>query len=288
VSIQDNNEEKNSFSCSGRQQIFADDLDGYAKVEFNQQLPNTPLKVKAAHNGGVQVTGYDGAQINVKVCIAAAAHSDAEAKTLANSVKVNAGNGEVYVDGPAKNGRNQDDDYDSRWSIWTATILIQAPRNADLNLSSYNGGVSLYQYNGTAYAQTTNGGISLHHSSGKITAEAQNGGITIKDCSGDLHANVQNGGITVNLPQQWQGAGLEAHTHNGGMTVIVPKDVVSGVEVKSGRWSHIRCNSVCDGMKKDWDDDSNSVRFGTGATLVHLSTVNGGVQISDTSWKDVD
>src|SRR5271167_2940881 len=79
TTITENNIDKNSFSCNGRQQIFADDLDGYAKTEVNQTLPNAPLKVKAPHNGGIQVMGYDGAQINVKVCIVAATHTDAEA-----------------------------------------------------------------------------------------------------------------------------------------------------------------------------------------------------------------
>jgi len=287
VSIRSNGDD-NVFECNGRQQIFADDLDGYAKTEVNSTLPNNPLKVKAAHNGGVHVMGYSGTQIQVKVCIAAAARTDAEAKTLAASIKVNAGNGEVLVDGPEQKGRNMDEDSDGPVRMWTATILIQAPKNADLTLSSYNGGVSFYQFNGTAFAKTQNGGISLSQSSGKITAEAQNGGISIKDCSGDVQANVQNGGINVNVPRRWEGAGLEAHTHNGGMNIIVPKDVESGVEVKSGQWSHIRCDSACDGQHKDWDDYSKIVRFGNGTTVVRLSTVNGGVNISDHSWKDME
>jgi hypothetical protein len=121
----------------------------------------------------------------------------------------------------------------------------------------------------------------MKESTGTLSAEAQNGGISIKDCGGDVSANVQNGGLSISLPERWEGKGLEAHTQNGGLVVAVPRNLNTAVEIAGSQYVSFVCkDNVCDNAERTWDNDGRKMlRFGTGDTLVHATTVNGGVVV---------
>jgi putative adhesin len=169
-------------------------------------------------------------------------------------------------------------------------FLVRAPRGAVLDLHANNGEVSVHNVEGNITASTQNGPISLKGSSGTIKASAQNGPISFGGASsGTVSLSAQNGPITVKLDgSTWNGE-LEAHTNNGPLSVKVPHDYRSGVVVESDGHSPFSCRAdACVNRVKtardDEDDDSlfpRRVEFGSGPTVVRLSSHNGPVSVKN-------
>ena len=183
------------------------------------------LNIRAEKNGAVQVTTWDGPDFSIKLCKYAAANDEAAARAIIDETKVAVEGSTVSVAAPEN----------LEHSYLGALLLVKAPKAATVNLKVKNGGASIYKFDGTADAETTNGGITLRNSTGKLTVQAKNGGVSIRDCSGDVSATAANGGISIDLPEQWEGKGLEAHTYNGGLSIAIPKNFSSGLEVVSAR-----------------------------------------------------
>jgi DUF4097 and DUF4098 domain-containing protein YvlB len=251
-----------------------------ARGEESKVLPNQPLRVTAAHNGGIHLRTWDKKEISVKLCKVAAASSSGEADQLIKGTTLRINGNDVSVDGP------------DRWSDanWSALLLIYAPAGAKLDLSAHNGGISLYRVDGDIRADTVNGGISLKESKGKLDISARNGGISVRDCGGDVKVDVQNGGVSIELAENWVGTGLDARTHNGGLKVAVPASFKSMLEVESRGFSSMRCRgAICDSANKDWDDRNKYLRVGNkGGAVIRASTVNGGVVVTDRTGRDDD
>ena len=131
---------------------------------------------------------------------------------------------------------------------WVVFFLVRAPRNATLDLQSHNGP------------------IGLDHVIGTVTAHATNGPISVK-FSGT----------------SWDGDDLEAHTQNGPLSVKVPRGFRSGMLVQSEGRSPVSCKAdACQDAKRTFDDDDNRrIEFGSGPTVVRMSTVNGPVSVKE-------
>lgn len=261
----------NSPECQDHIHIYSDDLPAIAHSEEVISLPNRPLTVNAARNGGIHVRNWDKNEIGVKLCRAAAARTQSEAERALSQVHLNHSGNRVTVDGPETS-----DDDDTNWST---VVLVFAPKGATLDLSVHNGGISLKQVNANVTGHAVNGGIELNQVSGNVNVEAQNGGISIKDCGGDIKATVQNGGLTIQLGDTWNGVGLDAKTHNGGLVIEVPQNFRSSLEVATSNHSSLTCQSdVCQTGQRTWDDESRFFRIGSNP-IIHASTVNGGTII---------
>lgn len=277
------NDDSSSDECRDHLEIWSDDRPAEARAEEFKSLPNKPLRVTAARNGGIQVKSWDKAEIGVKLCKAAVAKTDSAAKAMVEQLHLEVSGNEVSVSGDHSWNSGDNDDA----PMASALIMLFVPKNADLDLNAHNGGISLRNVTVTAVAHTTNGGISLRNSFGKITAEAQNGGVSVKDCGGDMSIRVQNGGVHLALAREWSGKGLEARTHNGGLTVELPDDIRSGVEISAGRWTSIQCDSnACGKAQRNWDDDGRYLHVGTGETVIRAGTVNGGIVVKRRGYKD--
>jgi DUF4097 and DUF4098 domain-containing protein YvlB len=261
--------------CATHLRISDDEFRSSVRDEEVRTLPNQPLTVTGERNGGIQVTTWDGPEFSLTLCKQAAAESESEGRRLLSETKMNVNGSSVSIASPQS---------EERHSLGTL-LMIKAPRNATVNLSVHNGGVALNSFVGTAEAHAHNGGISFKSSSGKLTAVAQNGGISIIDCGGDVTANVQNGGLSINLPEHWEGKGLEAHTQNGGLVVAVPRNFAGGVEVAGSEHTSIVCkDSVCDAAERTWDNGHRMLRLGGANPQVHATTVNGGIVVKERGY----
>lgn len=260
-------DESSSDDCSQRLRVSNEEF-ARLRDEETRTIPNQPLHVIAAHNGGIQLSTWDKPEISVKLCKEAGAETQDAAKKLLAETRLEINGGTVQVHTP---------DSDPDYSLGTL-VLIKAPRGASLEMQAENGGIALNGFDGTAKAKTENGGISFKKSTGTLVAEAQNGGISIKDCSGDVNANVENGGLSISLPEHWDGKGLEAHTHNGGLVIGVPQNISTGVEIVGSEHTSIICkDDICNNVERTWDSGHKILRLGTGSALVHATTVNGGI-----------
>ncbi len=227
------------------------------------------LAVHAPENGGIYVTGSQSSGYEVKACKAAAFHS------ALSDIRVRISGNEVTADGP--------DD-----GTWVVYFIVQAPRGATLDLRSQNGPIALRGVNGTVTANAVNGPISLKESSGSMNIETTNGPISLDGGSGSTKLNAENGPITVKLRgTSWDGS-LDARTQNGPVALRMPASFRSGVVVESEGHGPVSCRSeACRQARRSWDDEENrKIEFGSGATVVHLMTVNGPVSVRDNDFNE--
>lgn len=230
------------------------------------------LHIDAARNGGIYVTGGNGGTYSVKACKAAADGIDV------NSVRVGLRGNTTYVDGPDE-------------SDWVVYFIVNAPRDAELELEATNGPISVRDVDGRIKAEVTNGPISLKNDSGTIDAQAANGPISFSGNSGDVKLRAQNGPITVKLAgDTWLRGSLDASTSNGPMSLRLPVGYRSGVVAESDGHGPVSCraeacrNAMRTHHSSDDDDDDEWPRrleFGSGTAVVHLSTHNGPLSIKE-------
>ncbi len=267
------NDDSASDDCREHLRVYNDEYRASVRDEESKTIPNQPLTITAEHNGGIQVTTWDKPEVSLKLCKQIAIDDENEGRRLLADTHLEINGSKISIHAPDENHH----------SLGTV-LLVKAPRNADLNLTVHNGGVSLTNFTGTAEAHAENGGISFRRSTGKLTAEAQNGGISIKDCGGDVSAKVENGGLSLALADRWEGKGLEAHARNGGLVVSVPKTFAGGLEVVASEHTSIVCkDNACDAGERTWDSGHKLFRMGGTNPQVRATTENGGIVIEDRS-----
>jgi|SRR5579864_162140 len=265
------NDDSSSDDCREHLRVGNSEYRANVRDEETKTVPNQPLTITAEQNGGIQVTTWDNPEISLKLCKQVAAEDESAGRKLLAETHLEINGSKVSIHVP------QEDDY----SLGTL-LLVKAPKNANLNLSVHNGGVSLTSFIGTAEAHAENGGISFRRSSGKLTAEAENGGISIKDCGGDVTAKVENGGLSITLPEHWEGKGLEAHARNGGLVVSLPKTFNGGLEVVASEHTSIICkDNACDAGERTWDSGHKLFHMGGANPRVRATTENGGIVIKE-------
>ena len=267
------NDDSASDDCREHLRVYNDEYRASVRDEESKTIPNQPLTITAEHNGGIQVTTWDKPEVSLKLCKQIAIDDENEGRRLLADTHLEINGSKISIHAPDENHH----------SLGTV-LLVKAPKNADLNLTVHNGGVSLTNFTGTAEAHAENGGISFRRSTGKLTAEAQNGGISIKDCGGDVSAKVENGGLSLALADRWEGKGLEAHARNGGLVVSVPKTFAGGLEVVASEHTSIVCkDNACDAGERTWDSGHKLFRMGGTNPQVRATTENGGIVIEDRS-----
>ncbi len=240
-----------------------------ARSEDRLTLPGTSsmVRVRAAQNGGIYVYGSDRKDFAVLNCKIALDDDQSTAERRLLGIKTSFDGSQLSVSGP--------DEGD-----WTSYLIVQAPRSSSLSLSGLNGPISFSGMSGKVEVQNTNGPLSIKDSSGEISAEITNGPISYAGGSGDVKLRAENGPIAVKLAgTSWNGKGLEAESTNGPLALRMPNNYTSGVLVQTRGYSPFHC-SGCETARKDFDDNNKSVQFGTGPTVVRLSTVNGPVSIN--------
>jgi hypothetical protein len=225
------------------------------------------LHVKAHSNGGLYVEGWDKDTYSVTLCKAAEAGSE----SLLSQVHMTFNNGELGISGPESSRH------------WAAFLYVRAPKSANLGLKVQNGPLTLKNVDGTLKVLAENGPVTITGCSGELDLTAENGPVTLEQNSGHQTIHAENGPITVALSgKSWNGAGLEASSTNGPVTLEVPSGYTSGVLLKAQGHSPFQCSaSVCSEGRKTWDDDDKMVEFGSGPTIVKVTTVNGPVNVAN-------
>jgi hypothetical protein len=239
----------------------------------------SPLRVRLPVNSGIRVWGSGRSDFAVSVCKAAPRAEDLEAIRVAPE-----GSGLAF------HGPGGED--------WVTYLLVEAPRNAELDLEAKNGSIGVDGTAGKITARTTNGPIGLSNCSGEIDANAQNGPISIESCtgtgearavngpvhisgdSGTYRLSTQNGPISVELAgDRWKGS-LDARAVNGPLSLKIADGYRSGVVVETTGHGPVSCpDSACRAARRTSDDDSRRIEFGESEPVVRLSTRNGPVSV---------
>ncbi|HEX4545133.1 MAG TPA: hypothetical protein VH110_02150 [Candidatus Acidoferrum sp.] len=270
VSINDG-QRRPAIDCSDLRIRF-DDRDAVVRSEERTVTkPEAPvLEIQPHANGGVQVAGWDKDTYSVTACKAAAGAGDEAERTL-SQITWSIEKGRISTKGPADEGE------------WTVYLLIRAPKSAAIDVETTNGPVSFYDVDGKLTAHAHNGPITLRNFSGDAEIRAENGPISLEGTSGNVRVHTENGPISVALKgKTWSGTGLSADAKNGPLTLRVPPDYESSFVVESTKYAPMSCKaSLCDQAHRTWDDEHRRIEYGAAPALIHLSTVNGPVSVSN-------
>jgi hypothetical protein len=207
------------------------------------------LAVDARPNGGIQVQGWDGSDVRLRVKVVATADSEAEARDIVGDVRVELAD-TVKAVGPARR----------RGRGWYASYRLDVPRGARLRLEADNGGLHLERFSGEAELNTVNGGLHLDRVGGHVRGETVNGGV-----------HLQLSGT------EWQGEGLDLRTTNGGLHLAIPAKYNARLEA----------GTVNGGVHSDVPPTTRGrhtggrieTDLGTGGKLIHVETTNGGLHL---------
>ena len=227
------------------------------------------LTIQASRNGGVYVFGEARQDFAISACKAAAPASAGGNATSLEQVRASLTGGTLTATGPGSDG-------------WVVYFIINAPTQADLDLSASNGPIHVAKVGGATTARAQNGPIKLVDVSGRVSARTENGPIAYEGGSGTVDLQAQNGPVAVRLAgSRWADGSLTASAQNGPVKLQVPRGFASGVRVRSSQHSPWKCQG-CDDGRRTWDDASRSVELGSGPVAVTLSTVNGPVAVDMT------
>src|SRR5712691_8983291 len=256
--------------------IRSDDQDAVVRSEERTltKAEAAVLQVRPQSNGGVQVVGWEKETYSVTACKAAADSGEA-AERILSQISMTIENGRVSTKGPGDE------------EAWTVFLLIRAPKSATIDLDTMNGPISLYDVDGKLTAHAKNGPISLKNFSGDAEITAVNGPISLDGSSGSVRIHTENGPISVALEgKTWSGTGLTADAKNGPLTLMVPNGYQSSFVVEATNHAPVSCQaSICDNVRKTWDDEHRRIEYGNAPALIRLSTVNGPVSVRDSREK---
>lgn len=240
------NERESSLSCNdnwGDRRLVAN-----CNIKEQTLSARSLVNVDARQNGGVSIKGWDRGDILMRARIIARALTEEEARALADQIRIDTGS-QIRAEGPQAR----------RDSYWDVSYEIFVPRQTDLTLETYNGGIGITEVRGRINFTALNGGVSLRRLGGSVNGRTTNGGINV-DLTGDrwdgegINVETTNGGVNIYIPDGYN-AHLETGTVNGGLDVGIPL-------VLQGRITH-----------------DISVNLGNGGPTVRVSTTNGGVRI---------
>jgi hypothetical protein len=225
------------------------------------------LRVLAESNGGIQVLGWEQDSYSITLCKAAEAGANAD--SLLAKIHLTFQNGELGVAGPSTPHRS------------SAHLLISAPKAAALDLRTNNGPLTLHHVDGSVKVSAENGPVTITDCQGELDLNSQNGPITLEGNRGRQKVHTDNGPLTLSLAgDSWNGLGFEAHATNGPISLRIPAGYKSGVVLELDGKGPYECRAkVCSEGRKAWDNDHKRTEFGSGPTLVRLSTVNGPVSV---------
>jgi DUF4097 and DUF4098 domain-containing protein YvlB len=203
-------------------------------------------------NGGIDVTGGTGSQVEITAERTARGMTDEDARKLLGQVQLVEDSTPAHLrlemKVPAGETRHLEVKYH-----------VKAPAGVSVRL------------------QTTNGEISVAQMTGAVTAEVTNGSVRGRELGGAVEASTTNGTVRLDVTAIAAG-GIRAETVNGSIDVSMPATAKADVDASclNGRIS-------IDGMKLDGPEPTRrhlTGRLNGGGPKVSLDTTNGRVQIT--------
>src|SRR5689334_1513365 len=115
-----------SLTCRDNGNWYGDRLVGNCEVREQTLQPAGPLSIDGRQNGGVSVKGWDQSQVLVRARVQTGAATEAEAKELAQQVRIEVGGNKIFASGPEN----------SRDRHWDVSYEIFVPRRSDVSVET--------------------------------------------------------------------------------------------------------------------------------------------------------
>ena len=211
-------------------------------------------------NGRITVIGEDRGDVLVRACVRSWAETEAEAKSIVESIQVETSS-TITADIPEK-------------SNTSVSFEIRVPNATNLDLSAGNGRIGISDVTGQIRFKTSNGRVTLSRLGGDVEGKTTNGRVTV----------ILDGGY-------WQGNGMNVRTNNGRVSLYMLSSYAANVEVgtNNGRFS-----SSFDALQVPLDENGKKRRSGPnkvnaslngGGAPIRIATGNGRVSIHSLETK---
>jgi hypothetical protein len=203
-------------------------------------------------NGGIDVVGYDGTQVEVVADRVARGMTDEDAKKVLQQLQigedVTANRVRLETRAATGEGRRVEVRYH-----------VKVPASANLRLQNSNGAIDVVAVKGTVRAETSSGTVKGRDLTGSIEASTTNGAVRLE--------------VTAIAP-----GGIRAETVNGSVELTMPTSAKADIQARcvNGRIS-------VDGLKLDGGESTRrrvEGRLNGGGPKVVVDTTNGKIQIT--------
>jgi hypothetical protein len=206
------------------------------------------LRFRASANGGVYASGSTGNDYVVRTCKAVPGDDPLASQAL-QQIQTSESGGRLSVTGQPG-------------GAWSVTVLIEAPRDAALDLETLNGPVDLLNLGGQIQLRAVNGPVGIHGLSGEVKVSATNGPVLVElDGSG------------------WSGRGLDASATNGPLSVRLPDSYNSALRINVSERNPISCRAAQCGQAIRRPGSPEVIEIGGPDAPVTLSVLNGPLSI---------
>ena len=232
-------------------------------------------------NGSIQVTGYDGNDVQLEVRKTVYANSDADRQAAEEDVRLELEDGSPRILAIARDTRTQicgepnegTRDWRPRYYEVNFDFTVRVPRNTRLRVCTINGGdVSVTDVAGDFVVNNVNGRITLDGMRGSGTAETVNGPVMatfVESPRTTASFKTINGDVDVTFPRTLS-ADLSLKTFNGGLwTDFDVETLPQPTSVASRR----------DGRFVYRSNEFTRVRIGRGGPEIALESFNGDVRV---------
>jgi len=236
------------------------------------------LSVDGGTNGGVKVESWNRKDILIQAKVEVWARTQDEADEVGQEIRVITSDGHVVADGPEQGwpGRRGGRSRSDRSIGWGVSYRVYVPRTTDLEIETYNGGISVQGVRGHLDLKALNGALALSEVGGSVYGRTTNGALAV-ELGGDrwdgegLDLQTTNGSVALRIPERYSAA-LETGTTHGRMSVDYPVEM----EQRSGR-------SLDDLVHSARRHTRLRVELGRGGAPIRALTTNGSVKVARAS-----
>lgn len=219
-------------------------------------------------NGSVVVSSWDKPQVLVIAEKVVKAHHEEKAQKIMEQVEIifNASPERIEIESdypPSNRSHN------SFWGLFfdeanaqiSISYQLTVPKDANLELKTTNGSITIENTSGNINARSTNGSVKLLDVHGMIRARTTNGRIQAEVLEftreDEIYFKTTNGSIKLDLPTNIQ-ADVRANTTNGSISTDFPLEV-------SGKFNRKNLRGTING----------------GGGRIDLTTTNGSIKINE-------
>jgi hypothetical protein len=237
-------------------------------------LQGASVQVDGGSRGAIRVRGADRADYSVEACKIAVAADSGTAAQMVAGISVNRSAWRVETHGPATGAGNGD---------WQVYLIVHAPRNGSLELTTVNGPIDVRDIAGTVTAKATNGPLSIQNCTGIVDAHTTNGPIAFSGSGGDVKLSATNGPLSLKISGDvWTGTRLDASTTNGPVSLTAPNTFRSGMRVEGNQEAPFSCKAeICRNVVTDASSERRTLQINGGADTVRVSTGNGPISVNN-------
>jgi hypothetical protein len=237
-------------------------------------LQGASIQIDGGAGGAIHVVAADRADYAVEACRFAVADDQSTAQQAVAGTSVTRSAWRVETHGPSYS--------DNRSAEWQVYLIVQAPRNGSVDLTTVNGPIAVRGLSGTVKAKAVNGPLSVADCAGVVDAQTTNGPISFSGQGGDVKLTAVNGPLSLRLAGDvWNGPRLDASTMNGPVSLTAPDTFRSGVRLETSGQAPFTCKAeMCRSAVTDARSERRTLQMNGGADTVRVSTGNGPVSVS--------